>query len=242
MVPHLSIRDQIKKLVELQKMDTEIYNYKKDLEEKPAYIAELKENFESKKARLKELEDTLKVIQVDRKSKELELKGKEDELTKANVQLSQIKTNKEYTAKLTEMENIKADKSRIEEAILMTYDESDQLKKDIEKEKGFLSEEEKKYLSEKKIVDESIKEIQEKLKLLENKRNQITPDIDKDHLARYEKILKNKEGLAMAPVHGNSCGGCFMNVPDQIINEMKMHDKLIVCEMCARILYLEDDL
>jgi len=27
-----------------------------------------------------------------------------------------------------------------------------------------------------------------------------------------------------------------------VINEIKMHDRLILCEMCARILYLEDDL
>ena len=57
-----------------------------------------------------------------------------------------------------------------------------------------------------------------------------------------EKILQNKQGLAVVPVQVSSCGGCFMNVPAQVINEMKKHENLVFCEMCARILYLEEDL
>jgi predicted nucleic acid-binding Zn-ribbon protein len=32
-----------------------------------------------------------------------------------------------------------------------------------------------------------------------------------------------------------------MHVPHQVINEIKMHDRLIFCENCARILYLQED-
>jgi hypothetical protein len=44
------------------------------------------------------------------------------------------------------------------------------------------------------------------------------------------------------PVKAHACGGCFMNVPEQTINEIRMHDKIVSCEMCARILYTEEDL
>jgi len=40
---------------------------------------------------------------VDRKSKEVELQAKEEQIIKANGQLSQLKTNKEYQAKLSEI-------------------------------------------------------------------------------------------------------------------------------------------
>ena len=33
-----------------------------------------------------------------------------------------------------------------------------------------------------------------------------------------------------------------MNVPTQTINAIKMHDQLVECEICQRIMYLEDDL
>lgn len=238
----VSIKDQVKKLVDLQTIDAEIYRFKKDLEEKPAFIAQLQGAFEEKKASLKALEERLKTLQLNHKTLEIELQTKEGDITKTNAQLSQLKTNKEYQAKLTEIEGIKADKSIVEEKILLMYDEIDGIKGDIAKEKNILAEEEKKFFGQKKEIEDAIKEIEEKVKILTMKRSQILPEVDKNSLSRYERILQNKKGLAIVPVKGNSCGGCFMNVPEQVINDIKMHDKLILCEMCARILYLEDDL
>ncbi len=240
--PEVLIRDQIKKLVDLQKIDYEIYNLRRELKEKPDFIAQLKEKFENNKDGLKKLEEKLKVLLLDRKSKELELQGKEAEITKANTQLSSLKTNKEYQAKLNEIEYLKADKSVIEEKILILFDEGDAINALLAKEKQVVGEEEKKFLTQKKEVDDVSKEIQDKLKVLEAKRNQITPEINPAYLSRYERILENKGGLALVPIKAHCCGGCFMNVPEQVIHEIKMHDRFISCEMCARILYLEDDL
>lgn len=241
-MPQVSLRDQLRRLVELQKIDKEAFDYRQELKDKPIQLVQLEEEFERQKAGLKSLEEKSKALQVERKNKELDLKSKEGEITKANTQLMQIKTNKEYTAKLTEIENLKADKSIMEEKILLLYDEMDTLTEKINKEKRFLTEQEKKFLSQKKEIEEAIKDLEAKVKTLEGQRLQQLPDADKDILARYERILERKNGVAIVPVQGDVCGGCFMNVPSQVINEIKMHDRLIVCEMCARILYLEDDL
>lgn len=238
----VSIRDQIKKLVDLQKIDYEIYNLRRELKEKPDFIAQLKDKFENSKAGLAKLEDNLKNLLVDRKAKELELQSKEAEIARANTQLSSLKTNKEYQAKLNEIEHLKADKSVIEEKILILFDEGDTINALLAKEKQAVSEEEKKFLIQKKEVDLLSQEIQDKLKVLEAKRNQISPEINPTYLSRYERILENKGGLALVPIKAHCCGGCFMNVPEQVVNEIKMHDRFIFCEMCARILYLEDDL
>ncbi len=71
-----SVVDQIKQLVELQKIDIEVYNIKIDLKEKPVLIEELRQSFEEKKAHLHKLEEDLKTIAVGRKSYELEMKTK----------------------------------------------------------------------------------------------------------------------------------------------------------------------
>jgi len=237
-----SVKEQVKKLVEVQAIDAEIYRIQRELKERPAFLEELKNKFEVKKENLKALEAKSKNELLNRKSLELELQTKEGEITKANTQLSSLKTNREYQAKLTEIENIKADRSLFEEKILISYDATDAINKEIETEKKVLSTEEGKYLEEKKQVDASVQEMGEQLKLLLNQRSQLLPAIEKSNLSRYERILENKVGLAIVPVAGNSCGGCFMNVPDQVVNEMKMHERLIACEMCSRILYLEEDL
>ena len=159
-MPDISVKDQIKKIVELQKVDGEIHNLKIELKEKPVILAQLKEGFELRKDALTALEEKRKAVQVRRKERELELKTQEDEIAKANAQLLQIKTNKEYTAKISEIEHIKADKSIIEEKILMSYDESDAVNAETEKEKVKVDEEEKNYLAKKKQTEDSIKVIE----------------------------------------------------------------------------------
>ncbi|MDD3375648.1 MAG: C4-type zinc ribbon domain-containing protein [Candidatus Omnitrophica bacterium] len=238
----VSVKDQIKKLVDLQKIDKEIYEHKTDLKEKPEEIALVKEEFERKKNKLHVLEDQLKAKQMERKEKEVDLQAKEEIIAKSNGQLSQLKTNKEYKAKLTEMEGQKADKSIIEEKILILFDEVDAINSKIQKEKEVLVQEEKNYLAQKKTVEQMVVELEEKIKILDHKRRQITADINPESLARYERILAGKEGLAMVPVLNGSCSGCYMNVPAQKVNEIKKHDQLIYCEVCARILYIEEEL
>src|SRR5580704_16605223 len=106
-----NLKDQIRKLVDLQVMDEEIFRFKRDLREKPSQIEVLKSEFESKKTKLKSLEEKLKAIQVVQKELELDLKVKEENITKADNSLALLKTNKEYQARLLEIENLKADKS-----------------------------------------------------------------------------------------------------------------------------------
>ncbi len=238
----IAIREQIKRLVALQKIDAEIYELKTVLEEKPALLNQLQQEFEEKKANLKSLEEQLKKLQVDRKNLEVEMQGKEEEIAKANTQLAQLKTNKEYQAKISEINTMKADKSVLEEKILLSYEESEKLQKEIEKEKGYVSEQEQDYLKQKKETEAVIKELEDKKDVLETKRKQALEGIDPAVLSRYERILQNKNGLAVVPVVGNTCGGCYMSLPPQVINELKMHEEIIFCENCARILYLEDDL
>ncbi len=241
-MPTVSIRDQIKRLVELQGIDVEIYAFKRELKEKPALLEDLKNKYESSKAQLKALEDKFKNILVDRKAKELELQSKDEAIAKANMALSSLKTNREYSAKLLEIEGLKADKSQVEEKILISFEETDAVTAAIEKEKKNVAEAEQIYLSNKKEIEDSIKEIEGKIADLDGKRKQIVPEVDKANLTRYERILENKGGLAIVPVRSMSCGGCYMHVPQQVLSDIKLHDRLIYCEMCARIIYLEDDL
>ena len=63
--------------------------------------------------------------------------------------------------------------------------------------------------------------------------------MDPPALSQYERILERKEGSALVPVRGNACSGCNMVLPPQAINEVQMNTRLIPCESCARILYIE---
>lgn len=237
-----SVHDQIKRMVEIQKLDGEIYDLRKEIGEKPKLIEELKDAFEATKAKLNGLEAKAKSIIVSRKEFELELQSKEDVIAKANADLNQLKTNKEYSAKIAEIESLKADKSQVEEKILRSYDEADAVNADVEKEKIEVTEREKVYLSKKKEIEDEIRVLEDRVKVLDAQRGEIAPHIDPSILTQYEKLLEVKEGRAIVPVNGLACGGCYMNAMPQTVNQIKMKQELIRCEYCSRFLYLEDDL
>ncbi len=237
-----NLKDQIRKLVDLQVMDEEIFRFKRELREKPAELEALKSEFESKKTTLKGLEDKLKAIQVVQKELELDLKVKEEGISKADGSLSLLKTNKEYQARLLEIENMKADRSIVEEKILLGYDEVDAARKALEAEKITVVQYEKEFNAKKKQVDDDVAVIGDQLKVKESQRSRVTPEIRPDYLSRYERILNNKDGLGIVKVVDSSCGGCFMHLTEQVLNELKKYEQIIACDMCARILYLADDL
>ena len=129
----------------------------------------------------------------------------------------------------------------IRAAIIAFLDELEKAKKDIDKEKEFLAEEEKKNNANKEKWHTHAKEIEEKLHQLKAKRDQVSKEIAPDILGKYEKILLNRDYNAIVPVENNACQGCFMQTSPQVINLIKMYDQVVVCEECQRILYIKDD-
>jgi uncharacterized protein len=218
----VSIKEQIRFLAQMQVIDGKIHGLRRENEQA--------------------LEEENKNLAKRRKEKEIDLGSKEENIKKLNSQLPSLKTNKEYHAMLSEITSFKTDISVLEEDILKIMDEQDALKGKLAKEKAYLAGEDKKFQEEKKKIDEHVKEIECAISDLTAKRNQITPSIDKRIYAIYERILKGKDGLALVAVKDYSCQGCYIGVTSQVVNEIKMYDKIVTCESCARILYLEEEL
>ncbi|TBR16720.1 hypothetical protein EPO66_04080 [bacterium] len=236
-----NLKDQLSTLIQLQDVDRQIYLLKEEKEAGPKEIEALKLSFEAKKQKLAELEKSLLDAQKQRKDKELELGTKEEGIKKLQSQLFQLKTNKEYHAMLTQIQDSKADNSVIEDKILELFESADKIKVEVDAEKQRLLGEEKAFNEDKKRVDEKIKEIESKLVQLEAQRNQIIPKIDKKVLGQYDRILSNRDGLAIVSVRDNTCKGCNMHVPPQVINLIRMYERIITCEVCNRILYVENE-
>lgn len=236
----VDLKTQIVALVKLQEVDSEIYALNNEKTAKPQEIKVLEASFESKKLGLAELEKKSLELQKERKEKELELGSNAEAVKKLQGQLYSLKTNKEFQAMQQQIADTKADGSVIEEKILISFEESDKVKSQIEQENLKLKEEERIFSDAKNKIDARVKEINERLNQLAAQRKQITPDIDPKMLLEYERILNSRDGLAIVTVRGNSCGGCNMLVPAQVINLIKMYEHIITCEMCNRILYINE--
>lgn len=231
-------KKELEKLFELQEIDINIF----DLEEEIASFPGRKKQME------KEISDTLakneaaskehKKLQLERKEKELELEGLETEIKKLQTRINEVKTNKEYTAILSEIENLKTRRTRTEDLILSVMDKDDTISVQLKK----LSENHAKLTGDValKIKEETEKNesIMIKLKDLKEKRKDIVPGINKDIYLVYERILRGKKnGMAMCRLENGNCAGCRVFVPTYIEEKVKEKKELVHCENCSRILY-----
>ncbi len=232
-----TVQEQLKILAELQKIDLQIYSLNRELDAHPALQKKTDEDFERKKSKLKMAEAALKDAQVRQKEKENDLLSKEEKIKKLQAQLYQLKSNKEYSAMDLEIKGLKADDSLLEEEILKIFDAVEAAKTAVTSEKKQLSLEEANFKEASDVLKKEGERIRATVAEFDERRKTYLPNIEPKILAQYEKLLKNREGLALAEVKNNSCGGCHLGLPPQVINEIQMHDKLIICESCARILY-----
>jgi len=240
-LPQINLKVQLGTLLQLQNIDTQIYALRDEKEAKPKEIEALQAQLEEKKQSLAALEKNAQDLLKTRKDKELELATKEQDIVKLQGQLYQLKTNKEYQAMLQQINDVKADSSVIEDKILELFDAADKIKNDAAQEKQRLEEEENKANEQKKKIEDRIKQIDEKLSQLTAQRERVVPEIDKNIFAQYERILASRDGLAIVEAKDNSCQGCNMFVPPQVINLIKMYERIITCEVCNRILYIDEE-
>lgn len=241
MAEKVDISQQLDRLIQLQDIDSQIYRLNAEKETKPEEMKQLKDSLSQKQSALKETESGLKSLQVKRKENEIELESKEAEVKKLQVQLYQLKTNKEYTAMLHEIEGHKADNSLLEDEILKLMEEIDAVEAKIDEEKKMIEEESRKVDAGIKAIETRVKEIETTLAELKKKSEEITPAINPRILKDYEKILAGKEGLALVEVASDACGGCYMQLPPQVINEIRMKEHIVFCESCRRMLYIKDE-
>jgi len=183
-------------------------------------------------------------VQVDRL--ELELKERDERIGKLRAVLNMAKTNKEYAAILTELNTSKADNAKLENQIL-------DLMKNIEADDANCTEIQNQIDEQKVELDQLRKDTKVKATKYEAQIEDIQAEWDHSAKAIPLEVLEifkrgadtyDGEVLA-ATVKENeknevfSCGGCFMRLPAETVNQLMTKDDIIRCSNCTRILVLK---
>jgi len=233
--------DKFKELLEVQEIDLRIMSLFQERDILPQKLEEIKDAVKNEEAKKKELEEENKNSIKERRQKERDLEGKNDTRTKFQTQLYLLKSNKEYTALLKEIENTKNEMDVLEEDVLMHMEKiEDNERKSVEQDK--IVEAKRKELEEtsKKNV-EKIAQIDAKLAEWQKDREEKSSNIPKNILKQYDRVRRARNGTALAMIKNNACQGCFMELPPQVISETKLGQRLVVCENCNRLLYFNEN-
>ena len=240
MTTNENLREQFLKLIDLQAVDAEIFDFKSQKADFPRRLEEIDKVLNGKKTGMEEASEALKQLQVDKSDKENDLADAEAKIKKFEGELALIKTNKEYSAMLEQINSAKADVSLAEEKILESMDKIETAQVRCEEEKKAFDEEAKKSDAEKATIQSEESEVATGLAELLKKRDTLTGGMGDQLLKTYERVLENRGRRALSRINGEMCEECNMRLRPQVINEVRLQKKLVICENCSRILYTED--
>lgn len=192
----------------------------------------------------KQEEVKLTRVQIDRL--ELELKEHDAHIAKLRAALNLAKTNKEYSALLTELNMSKADDSKIENQVLdlMKNVETDEAScREIQ---GQINEQKGKLAELRKDAEAKATEFEKQIKEIQVEWDAAAEKIPPETLEVFDRVADTYDGEALAvagkqneQVEVFSCGGCFMGLPVETVNRLMTKDEIIRCSNCTRILILK---
>ena len=231
---------QLQQLIVLQSLDDEIAEHKKLLADIPLQIDARCTELEEKKKILSNAKEELDALQKERKDLELAVQGENDHMAKAKTKLPAVKTNREYTAILSEVEAIKVKVSGLEDKELEIMEILEEKQKEVPGIEKRCNEEDARFQEYKAKKDAELDRIKQELGVLVAKRENVSGQLDRVIMQRYEKVAGSRDGRAVVMLQGSICQGCFQQILPQMVIDVKIGESIQQCSNCIRFLYWEE--
>ncbi|MBI2891006.1 MAG: hypothetical protein HYY13_09515 [Nitrospirae bacterium] len=235
----ISIRAQLRILVDLQDIDARIQQMRDAKEQIPRELDSIRAEQAAHEQRVAETQQRQAKIETDQRSIEHEIQLEKEQIKRYEERVTQIKTNKEYQALLKEISVAKKMKEDSEEELLKTMilmDENRRVLSQSESEKRALDAQ---FAEKEKALLARLKEVEETIQGVVTERDRTAVGVSADLLRRYDLIRQRRGGVALARAKTEICMACHRNIPPQIFNELLKDEVIHTCPSCNRILYFE---
>jgi len=233
---------QLQTLIDLQGYDARIATLETEAARLPKQIESIQTSLAEAKKQMETLKARSDVTRKDLRAKEKDLEVIAAKRAKLEARLYEVKTNKEYSAALLEIEESKQEKAKTEEEILALMELQERLGVEVrEAEKRFKTREEQARQDE-SVVRKKLEAVEQELAGVRGDRNGRATDLPAGLLSDYERLLRARNGVAVAAVGVTAiCGGCRVTIRPQAIQELKSAiTAMMRCESCGRYLYWQE--
>ena len=224
-------------LIKLQKLDIELRNTSVLLDDIPHQIKEIDQKSEESLQLVQDTKNKFSQNQKKRRVLEVELQDKKEKIEKYKRQLNEIKTNKEYSSLLKEIDDTNTKIDALEEEIIGEMLSADDIEKEIKAADKKADEIHAELAKKKEAILEEKNKAEEKLKNLDAEKEELLPKIPSDQMKLFKQISSKKNGIVLSPLTDEFCTMCHMRVRPQMVNELIAGSQIITCENCGRILY-----
>jgi predicted nucleic acid-binding Zn-ribbon protein len=230
---------ELERLIQLQKAESELKRLDDELAEVPRRSSALERELAGEQARLDEVRAGFEACQKARRHHEADLQDLEAKRSRHKEQLMEVKTNKEYTAKLHEIEGVERQISEREDQILEELERADTLAAALKEAESAFKEAEGRRRAAVAALQETEQALREARRRLVEERDGIAAGLDEHPLDLFRRVAKLRGGVAVAEARDGMCQVCHVVLRPQLFVDIKRNEEILQCQSCSRILYYE---
>ncbi len=236
------MREKLKALAELQKVDLEIASLRKSAEIYPKQVAELEKELAAARSAVEAERARLADIERQRRTLEQNITDEKDKVKKWEQRLAEQRSTREYAALAREIDIAKKSNVTMGEELV-------ELGKTLNTAREAVKSKEGEFAAKQDQLAGRMAELKAKsagsdgaVKELEAKRAASAVTVDKVLLQKYDTVKKRRLPALVAVNAPGTCQGCNMNVPPQLYNTLRSTLGMDVCPSCHRIIYAAEAL
>ena len=229
---------ELDKLIQLQRAATEFRKVEAELAEVPRQKAHLDATLAEERAHLEAAQESLDSCQKSRRRHEGELQDLETRRSRYKEQLMAVKTNREYTAMLHEIETVEREIREREDQILEEMEQTEVLAAELEVAGGRLKENEERHRIETDTLEQRSQTLGEAVRRVGAERDAIAATISEENVELFRRVTKFR-GDAVTRALDGACGACHVTLRPQMFLDVRHNDEVRQCPSCSRILFYE---
>src|SRR6185295_6745865 len=227
----------LERLIRLQRAETDLRRVEAELAEVPSRRAELEAALAAERARLDGARQELAGGQKARRQHEADLQDLEAKRSRFKGQLMEVKTNKEYTAMLHEIEGVEREIRAREDQILAEMERGESLAVEVKREEETFKQAEERHRTEVRAIEERARALEEQVRGLTADRDAIASTVPGGVLDLFHRVARSRGGVAVAQVQDAMCQVCHVKLRLQLYADLKRNEEIVQCPACNRILF-----
>ena len=227
----------LERLIRLQELCLAIEEQARKLSAMPGRMQDLEQSLARHRADVAKTRDELAELQKQRRKMEGDLQAVETKISKYQGQLMEVKTNKEYTAMLHEIETVKEERSGIETRILQAMDSAEGVEKEIRRKEAALAEDQQRVSAGLEKLKQEEQEASDRKGSLEGERSRNEGELQADLVSEFTRVSRMRGGVAVARVVDGMCQGCSVRIQPRVFQLIRRNEGLLRCDSCKRFLY-----
>ena len=229
--------DQLRLLAELQQLDSRMRALEIEKQELPKQLQTFQQACDEVRDELEGAQSEIEEAERLRRTLERDIDTDNDRLIKAQNRLHEVKTNKEYSAALAEIDAGKERIRTLEDRVLELMEGAETKREAAQRCEQRLQEVSRELAVQEQHVGESQGALESDIASRESERAELVTHIQADVYTAYQNAVRRTGGVAVVDVMPDeTCGGCYLRIRPQLISEVRKQEGVVSCPHCKRIL------